>query len=419
MRKLSSVFLRLPSSSVVIASQLTQSGSSFLLTLVFSKTLNPADFGLLSGLWLVLTLVMSMNRSLFGEQAIANRLKNFDQDGLDDFVTLNVISGALVPPLALFLLFPSNLTSNLIFASICVSVFTSSDLARYLFLAELSAEKIGRQEPKRLITLTETARFLGTALAFVFVLYGHFGVATFCALGASLGWIFIFLAYRGGFSVKKTFQYLSHLGGYEAYMALQFAMLTSVSQLLPLLAGFKFGLVALGNLRLAQSLLAPGVVLASAVQPQLIRHFLSTQGHQSPKLSLRFSAAFAFFGALATATIVFVVYQLVPGLYSASMSVPIRALLLPVALGLAASFAGQPGGAFIRAYRLGKVSLLGQFLGLSVTVILALATLQSSVYTFALALSAGSLSTVVFTYSLLLSSRHRVVALERQRESRE
>jgi O-antigen/teichoic acid export membrane protein len=384
-----------------IAAQLGQAGVSFMTTLTFVHVLSASEFGFVAAFWSVWLILMAMNRAVFGEQLIAQsydaRLRRVREGrGYLDFGYIWASAGVVVSILIAFLAD----FQSLIPAILTVAFFVVSDMVRYGVMAE------DRKEPGRGVALLplELVRISSSAVA-LFMALANFsaGLPTVFALASSLVWIIFGLGSTGVPSFRRAVSFVRRKEKFEALMSIQFLTGTGLSQLVPFLALHAFGAAPFGAMRLAQSVLAPITVLTSAFQPSLIRVYSSNRH------SRRFSKIVAVsvlsslcVGVLMTWLAIWGVGIAGDLLIPSAQATAVGDILTPTAVILSLVVVGQPGGALIKVFRLGAVSLSGQIIGIIVTLVLAVLATQHDLKTFVWALATGSASTVIATYGLLI-----------------
>lgn len=77
-------------------------------------------------------------------------------------------------------------------------------------------------------------------------------------------------------------------------------------------------------------------------------------------------------------------------------------LVLPAIVAVGWVMIGQPAGALIRVLHLGRQSMIGQLIGLAVTLIAVALLLPQGILRFAWALTVGTAATMIATYALIL-----------------
>ncbi|MEV8133627.1 hypothetical protein AB0O54_21110 [Pseudarthrobacter oxydans] len=380
------------------ASQVLQSASSFLMTLGFAHFLLPQEFGILSGIWLVWMLVLSMNRTVFAEQLLAQGVGHSSK-GYAEFSVLWISSLLIVTGIAVVGVQAWSVLPGAVF----VALFIAADSIRYWTMAtgELRVFAV-----RTSLTALELVRFL-LAAGFLWLSLG-FPLVPGLAWTALLPGIVWLIPAMPGFRrlrYRHAWTYLRRRGTFEAFMTTQFLTVTAASQLLPMLALPAFGAAQFGGLRLTQSLVSPAALVGTAFQPALIALFAEkTARRQRVRLLLGAVAGFSLFSGLIVAGGILGVeltghYWIPEGQHDA-----VDDLLLPSLVAVAFIVVGQPGGALLRVLRWGGLSLAGQAGGVAAGIILVLVVLgrdEASITLFAWALSGGQAVTVILTYALI------------------
>lgn len=381
------------------ASQVFQSASSFVMTLGFARFLSPQEFGILSGIWLVWMLVLSMNRTVFAEQLIAQGTTGSSSKGYGEFSTfwigaLLLVTGIVVAWMQAWAVLPG---------AIFVALFIAADSIRYWFMATGELRFFAKRTT---MTALELGRFF-LAAGFLWLSF-RFPLVPGLAWTALLPGVIWLVPAMPGFRKMRCSQawaYLRRRGSFEAFMTTQFLTVTAASQLLPMLALPVFGAAQFGGLRLTQSLVSPAALIGTAFQPALIALFAENTGsRQRGRLLLRAIAGFSLFSGLIVAGGILLV-ELTGHLWlPESHRETVHELLLPCLVAVAFTVIGQPGGALLRVMRWGGLSLTGQAGGVAVGTVLVLVALgreEGSIANFAWALSGGQAVTVVATYALM------------------
>ncbi|RDV08114.1 hypothetical protein DXK94_21080 [Arthrobacter sp. RT-1] len=380
------------------ASQVLQSASSFLMTLGFAHFLLPEEFGILSGIWLVWMLVLSMNRSVFAEQLLAQGVGHRSK-GYAEFSAL-WISSLLVVTVVVIVWMQA---WSVLPGSVFVALFMAADSIRYWTMATGELRFFAVRTSLTALELVRfflAAGFLWLSFRFPFVP----GLA-WTALLPGVVWLVPAMPGFRRLRYRHACTYLRRRGKFEAFMTTQFLTVTAVSQLLPMLALPGFGAAQFGGLRLTQSIVSPAALVGTAFQPALIALFAEkTARHQRVRLLLGAIASFSLFSGLIVAGGVLVVeltgHYWFPEGYRAAFD----DLLLPSLVAIAFIVIGQPAGALLRVMRWGGLSLCGQAGGVAAGIILVLVVFgmeEASITQFAWALSGGQAVTVILTYTLI------------------
>lgn len=379
-----------------VVSQLGQAGVSFMTTLTFVHVLDASEFGLVAAFWSVWLILMAMNRAVLGEQLIAQSPNLHLHRGYLDFGYIWASAGVAASVIIAFLLG----IQKLIPAILVVAFFVVSDMVRYRAMAD-EGKGVGRGFgllPLELVRLATSFIALVAALA-------NFpaAVPTLFALASSLIWIIFGLRSTGIPRFRRAASFVRRKEKFEALMSIQFLTGTGLSQLVPFLALHAFGAAPFGAMRLAQSILSPITVLTSAFQPSLIRLYSSNRdSHRFSRIVAVSVLASFCVGALMIWLAIWVVGLAGELLIPSAQATAVGEILTPTAVILSLVVLGQPGGALIKVFRLGTVSLSGQVIGIVVTVVLAVLATQHDLKAFVWALAAGSASTVIATYGLLI-----------------
>lgn len=377
------------------AGQLSQSAVSLLITLALAHAFSPTAYGWISVIAIVLALVMSMNRSVLGEQLLATVGGKGSFDGYWIFQRyLFAILSVVTLPTAFLLLGLNGALAAWFFVT-----FVASDAFRYALFAGaggLSLRAIAVVDMLRAVT---ALLCLGASLAFDETL----GVVVL-AIASNLPWlVFAFVLYRPAkVSMRR---YLSSLGRYEMLISAQFLIATSATQCLPIVSlGFS-GPTIIGAIRLTQSLLNPIAVLGLAFQPTLI----GLLSRQSIRDAVSLTKRLVLGALLIAGTIVigavlaqdYIVERMVPR----DMAEYVNNVWIPIAVVTVAVIVGQPGGALIRVLKLGGTSLYGQVVGaVCAYTSLAVLVLRPAPDDLALAIAAGAITGVISTYAALVYS---------------
>lgn len=379
------------------ASQVLQSGSSFLMTLGFAHFLAPADFGLLSGIWLLWMLILSMNRTVFAEQLLARRGEDPASAGYADFTAvwmafLLLASGAAVASMQAWAVLPG---------TIFVGLFIAGDAVRYWVMANRSAEDF----PLGMTALELIRTVMAAGFLWLSICCPESSGLAWTALIPGVVWLIPALRRFRPVRFRQAWSYLRQRGAFEAFMTTQFLTVTAGSQLLPMLAIPAFGPAPFGGLRLTQSLVSPAALVGTAFQPALLTAFAEkTLRRDRRRLLLVAIAAFSAFATVIVALGLLIVGTTGHMWIPASQQPAVNELLLPSLAAVAFTVVGQPGGALLRVLRWGGLSLAGQAAGVAAGLILALWVLGqpgAGIAGFAWALAAGQAVTVVLTYVLM------------------
>lgn len=377
-----------------VLSQLGQSLNSLAATLIFAHHLQPASFGILSAFWLAWMLLMSLLRSVFGEQVLVRGPAHHSSVGYIDFV-LTLVAVALIGSVAAVLL-----SRNLVILPglIYVAMFVASDAARY---AKLSTSAEGASS--RSLIVADGLRFVVTVAALVLLwVLDTSDLAVLCVCIAASVSLFLVRGVEGRLSLKRGWRYIRSAGAFEKQLIIQFLLGTGLAQSAPYLALLSFGPASLGALRLGQSILSPVTLVTTAFQPKLLVSMAAVGNLRSFRQSLIHAMWIFTFIACSLGVLVFSSFDAISDLIlPTEFQQAVQQILLPIVVLLSLSVVGQPGGAAIRVLRLGQVSLVGQLIGVVVTIALAVMTLQASFTLFVWALAIGASTTVTASYVLL------------------
>lgn len=381
-----------------IMSQLSQSGVSFLVILAFSHTFSARDFGLISAAAIILAILMSMNRSVLGEQLLAAKHSRDVVDGYWKFQKYSLFALTIAVISVSYLLV--GLLGSL--ASYFFVMYAISDGIRYaLFVGvgEVSAKNIA---------LVDILRFLTALCGLAVALTAELGpVVVVLALLSSTPWIFYAtFTYRGNSTSTGT--YLASLGRYELMITLQYVFATAATQCLPIVSLSFAGPDTLGAIRLTQSLLNPVAVLALSCQPTLIKWMAHQPKPQVLRAVRRLVIAATAGSTLIVTIAIYAKSAVLTILVPADMASVVSAVWIPVVLSVIAVVVGQPGGALIRVLKLGGASLTGQVCG-TATAYTALVVVMcwGQPAQISIAIAAGGIGSVVVTYLLLYLSIRR------------
>lgn len=378
-----------------VVSQLGQAASSLMLTLTFVNILDPVSFGVLAAFWAIWMLIMSMNRAVFGEQLIAQAHEPDLRHGYLDFGFLWSAMGIIVAVGVACL----TRTYGLIPAILCVALFVTSDMVRY---GEMAGGRVdGKQQfvllPIELLRLGAGSIALWMALS---ELPGPW--TTVFAFLSSAVWVVFGLVVGGRPKLCRASTFVRRREKFERLMTVQFLTGTGLSQVIPFLALNAFGAAQFGAIRLAQSVLSPMTLVTSAFQPSLIRLYASRRKAGNLAKAVAGTVALSLsVGAVMTLVAVAGVDILGRYLIPPNQVDAVNQILVPIAVLLSLVVVGQPGGALIKVFRFGGISLLGQAVGISVTLVLCILATHRDIQAFVWALAVGSATTVTSTYLLL------------------
>ncbi|MDV2976880.1 UNVERIFIED_CONTAM: hypothetical protein Q9R71_06820 [Actinomycetes bacterium ARC8] len=377
-----------------VLAQMAQAAVSLLTTLTFVRLLSPTDFGILTAIWSIWMLLMSMNRTVFGEQLLAQRDDGQARHGYQDFgfawATVGIALSVLIPVLTGAM--------ALIPGLVCVAMFVVSDMVRYGEMARRDSLEF----PKALLPV-ELVRLALSALAFAAVLLQlHPACSVSLALASSSIWIFLGIRLNGLPQLGHAWRFIRNKEKFEGLMVLQFLTGAGASQITPLLALHAFGAAQFGGIRLAQSLLSPMTLVTSAFQPTLIRFYASRKN--SGKIAAVLVVTILGSAAIAACMTVLALWAIKT---FEALVIPetqrsvVESILLPMVVLLGLVVVGQPGGALIKVLRMGGASFWGQAVGSCVTLFLCVVAAQQNIQAFVWALALGSASTVLGTYLLI------------------
>lgn len=377
-----------------VLAQLFQSGSNFLTTLAFAHLLSPDEFGGAAIVIVIWMLLLSLNRSVFGEQLL-NTSRREKAAGYRDFASLEtVILGALTMCLGV-LVAGTGLINPILF----IVGFVYSDMLRYW---TISLPKYERPSLVSTIVFIDGARALLACVAFVLAKVTPAWESISEILAVFGGWVWVLLLARH-IRVRPAYAlgYLRRRGGFERHMISQFLVLTSLMQFIPLLGAYVYGARIFGEYRLTQTLFAPIGLAATAFQPAFIQYLSGARTGLVSRLK-RILLISVSAGAMTLTVLVLTIETW------ADMFVPREQLdgvlkLTPaVAVAVSLIALGQPASAYIKVLRRGLLSLEGQLAGLMATMVLCAMALSREFIWFAWAITAGSLVTVVTTYYLIM-----------------
>jgi hypothetical protein len=373
-----------------VGGQLLQAATSFLLTLVFAHALPSADFGALVVYSLVFVLLMTIFRTVLGEQVIA-RPSAADVRAVGQ---LALLSGAaylgVASVLVLLLGQLALLAGVLTFAG-----FAASDGVRYAWMALASS----RDRVVLLVVDLVRAASAAGALAFASSV-PILGDAL--AVLAGTAWLAVGLARYGFPRARPLLAFVATRGVFEVAMLTQFLIGTGVAQFLPVLALWGFGASVFGDLRLAQSIVAPVATLASAFQPAVLTLYARGAGGQDDRARMARLLALSAVACILLLPLGLAIASALVGSVLGPRGVSVAPFLVPAVVAVAGGVMSLPGGAVLRVRRLARVSFLGQMIGTVAGVGFAMAGLMAGPVGFAWALTAGALATVLASYLLLL-----------------
>lgn len=381
-------------------SQILQSATSFFVTLSFVNCFSPSDFGIYSAGLIIWMLILSLNRSVFGEQLVVVGSGHASGFGYGAFMGSWLALLFLISLGAVWLVNAWVILPGLFF----MVGFVASDAVRYWLLSS-------RTQSRTVLAFgmlpIELSRTVMAAMSMWFALSGNIAAALTLAPIAGFAWILLFVSCAVRWRLKDAIVYLRGRDAFEGVMLIQYFTVTGVSQLLPTVALGAFGSAAFGGLRLTQNFLAPATLLGTALQPTLLRVFGRTDHRGVNNLLLKAIGLFTVIG-LTMGSISYAFFELFGRRVIPSSQYDLVAeLVVPVILAIAFVVLGQPGGALIRVLRLGKISLWGQVAGIGIGSALVLLAASQNIHLMAYALAAGTASTVLVTYVLLVRELHR------------
>lgn len=206
--------------------QVLQSGTNFLLTLGFAHALAPQAFGVLSAFWLVWMLVLSFNRTVFGEQLIARAHNGTSVVGYGSVLTPWI---AVLAVITLGVLAGFTDATVLLPGVLCVILFVASDAVRYdLIHASVVApggwSLLGWEVVRAVLAVAFYAAVVASAPS-----------ALIASLAIATGGVLVLPALRHASTLRpsRARAWLSTMGSFEAWMSLQFFTLTAANHLLP------------------------------------------------------------------------------------------------------------------------------------------------------------------------------------------
>ncbi|WP_068397070.1 hypothetical protein [Kribbia dieselivorans] len=377
--------------------QVLQSGTNFLLTLGFAHALAPQAFGVLSAFWLVWMLVLSFNRTVFGEQLIARAHTGTSVVGYGSVLTPWIAGLAVITLVVLGMLGDA---TALLPGVLCVILFVASDAVRYDLIHTSVVEHGGWS-----LLGWETVRAV-LAVAFYIAVVASAPAGLVAVLAIATGGVLLLpaLPAAGRLRVGGARAWLSTMGSFEAWMSLQFFTLTAANHLLPLAAATLFSASAFGSLRLTQSVTNPAALVATAFQPVLITTFGKAvrEGHRLRSLLARIVGLAVVGAVVISAAAVAVVVGTGRWWLPADQTSAVSYLILPAIVAVGWVMIGQPAGALIRVLHLGRQSMAGQLIGLAITLAAVAVLLPHGILGFTWALTIGTAATMIATYALIL-----------------
>lgn len=377
-----------------VAAQLAQAAVSLLTTLTFVRLLEPAEFGILAAIWSIWMLLMSMNRTVFGEQLLAQEHDQRVRLGYYDFGFSWSLLAVLISIAIVLILGISSLIPGLI----CVAMFVVSDMVRYGEMSRrASLGMVAALLPVELVRLVLSGLALGAVLLNLPEAW-----PLFLAMTSSLIWVFLGLRMTGVPNLSRARNFLHAKEKFEGLMVLQFLTGAGASQVTPLLALHAFGAAQFGGIRLAQSILSPMTLVSSAFQPTLIRFYASRRNSKSLfRIVLATVGVSSVVAAGTMLVALWVIKAFGTHLIPDGQSAVVNSILVPMVVLLSLVVIGQPGGALIKVKRLGGAGLWGQMFGTCATLVFCVIATQYSIFAFVWALAAGSAATVFGTYVLI------------------
>lgn len=376
-------------------SQILQSVTSFFITVSFVNCFTPDEFGAYSAFLIAWMLILSLNRTVFGEQLVVKGSGHTESTGYGVFMSLWLVALSILSLGVVGLVDVWGILPGVMF----MVGFVASDAVRYWILSS-------SPQSYRVLTLGMLpVELVRTAVAFSsmwLALQDDTYAALTLAPIAGLLWVLLFAWQASRWRIRDAMAYLRGRDSFEGVMLTQYLSVTGVSQLLPTVAIGAFGSAAFGGLRLTQQFLAPATLVGTSLQPSLLRHFRKTAHEDIGHHLAKAVAVFLLIG-IAMGSISLIVFSLLGrGIIPAGQYNLAAELVLPVVLAVTFVVLGQPGGAVIRVLRLAKISLWGQLLGVVVGVGLVLIASAHSIHLMAYALAASTATTVGATYVLLV-----------------
>ncbi|UEL30564.1 hypothetical protein [Pseudarthrobacter sp. L1SW] len=376
------------------ASQVLQSGTSFLVTLGFAQLLPPDDFGHLAGVWLVWMLILSFNRSVFAEQLLSQGLADKRSVGYGAFFIV-WISGLTCLTVAFLV---GVQMPQLLPGALYMAGFVGSDAIRYWFFA---GEQVGRA----VVLLVEATRFAFAALFITLAMTGFEHTPNmWLSAVIALVWPTAGFMTRRNVAMSGAMAFIRGKSRFEFLLALQYFFATGISQLLPLMALPMYGSSSFGGMRLTQSSLSPLALLGTAFQPGMIKVFGAGRDRKTLIRNLVIGVSACSVVACLMGVAAFWAVRVTGQHWLPKQQLQVvQELSLPVIVALTFVLIGQPGGAVIRVLRLGGLSLAGQVIGIAASAIAFYMVLinNGNLQDFVWAVSIGTIGTVVSTYILL------------------
>jgi len=366
-----------------------------MLTLTFVHVLDPVSFGILAAFWAIWMLVMSMNRAVFGEQLIAQANEPDLRHGYLDFGFLWSAVGIFVA------VGVACLTKNyaIIPAILCVALFVTSDMVRY---SEMAGGRVNASQKFVLLPIELVRLGLGSIALWMALNDLSSPWPTVFAFLSSAVWVVFGLVVGGRPKLGRASVFVRRREKFEHLMTVQFLTGTGLSQMIPFLALNAFGAAQFGAIRLAQSVLSPMTLVTSAFQPSLIRLYASRRKAGNLAKAVVGTVALSLsVGVVMTIVAIAGVDILGRYLIPPNQVDAVNQILVPIAVLLSLVVVGQPGGALIKVFRFGGISLLGQAVGIGVTLVLCILATHRDIQTFVWALAVGSATTVTSTYLFL------------------
>lgn len=373
--------------------QVLQSLTSFLMTLGFAHALTPMEFGTLSAFWLIWMLVLSFDRTVFGEQLLARAHSGDPVVGYGSLLFVWLLPLAVIT-MGVAAFAPPTVRPGIVF----IVLFVMSDAVRYRILHE--AEHGHRRWS---LLALELARML-LAVCFLAAMSAGAGFLWQSILALAVGSVLLLPVATDvrRLRLDDARSWWRGMGRFEATMGVQFFTLTAVQQVMPLVAASLFSAAAFGSLRLTQAVVSPAALVATAMQPALISHF-AREVDPVRRRSLLGRSVVAASLAATLISLVGVTAVLLTGQWwiPADQRSLVSTLILPALVAVACVVVGQPGGALIRVQQLGRESLAGQLIGVLATVAAVVVLAPTGIVGFAWALTIGAGVTVFATYLLI------------------
>lgn len=384
---------RIGDSSYSFASQLAQSVVSFFLVTAVAHAFSPEQFGHIAVFAIILTLVMSLNRTVFGEQLLVASQTEKSIGGYLALQLLSLIVVLLSGAAVSYLLFGSAVAIGVL----VLAAHTAADGIRYAAMVGHSTAPSAQA-----VCVVDSMRAALAGIAFGISISGGSWSVT-CSLGVivSIPWV-AYCVRKALPGFRHMFEYVTSLGRFEGYVLAQYFLATGASQCIPLAALPVVGSETVGSIRLAQSVINPVTVLALSAQPALLKWMARRSVDEiiakaKVALSISVTASFLAFGVLYVSRPV-LVGVFVPD----DLASQVNAVWVPIAISLCVVIAGQPGGALIRYLRLGGLSFSGQVAGVVAGYsLLAAVYFNSNAEYLPWAICFGALTSVCATYFLL------------------